>query len=99
MLETDRDLYLAFARAMGLDYGWAVRLIDGQDQAALALARDLAAATNTKPQHWQEAGQGALRLMAVKLWAVKERQAGRLTRPALDVEHQEPRPRHCRGCD
>ena len=82
MLETDRDLYLAFARALNLDFGWAARLIDGEMSAAPLLAETLAQVTDSEPRYWREDGRGPLRLMAVKIWGVKARRAGRLIRPA-----------------
>jgi hypothetical protein len=99
MLVTDHDVYFAFAKGLGLDFTWARRLIDGEVQADPALAETLGRATDSNPRHWREEGQGALRLIAVKCWAVKERASGRLTRPALDVAHQGLSPRHCRACD
>jgi len=78
MLETDRDLYLDFARAMSLDFDYVRRLIDGEVNSGPALAESLGYFTSAHPCVWRRDGMAPTRLMAVKVWAVRERRAGRL---------------------
>jgi hypothetical protein len=100
MLETDRDLYLAFAGAMSLDFEWVQGLIDGRVSAGPAQANTLAYYTGSSSYIWTRENMGPVRLVAVKIWAVKERRQGRSPLPAGPEEHLDPDgPRACRFCD
>ena len=67
-----------------MDFGWTIRLIDGLSTVLPAVAQELAEVTNSKPQHWMEKGQGPVRLMAVKAWALKEERRALPPRPSTE---------------
>ena len=71
MLEADRDLYLAFAKAHNADFGWITRVIDGEAHAGGGQASYLASVTGTKARLWMEGGDPKVRLVAVQLWRLK----------------------------
>ena len=72
MFDIDRPMYEAFAAGLQLDPEWAAELIDGSRQAGPELARALAIKTNGKPTTWTREGKGPARLIAVKLWWLKQ---------------------------
>lgn len=82
MLETEREMYQAFAEAVGLgpDLTLAADIIDGRRQADETLAESLAAQTATRARTWMAEGQGPVRQVGVRLWWLKQ---GRLA--AVDV--------------
>ena len=68
MLETDREMIVAFAKAVDLDFRWIVELLDGQVDALSPTALTLAAKTNTTPNRWASPKGRDSRLLAVKVW-------------------------------
>ena len=97
MFETDREIYLAFAKAMGLDFAFTRKLIDGQMAAGAELARALAGRSGTRERLWTSEGKAQERLVAVKVWYVVESR-----RPKIQSQETPPlqtRRGGCRNCD
>lgn len=96
MLDIDREMYLAFARALDLDFYFARDLVDGLRQAGPELARALAAATRTPERLWTTPGKTKERIVAVQVWwVVRKRQP----QPPIPEKAQAPPTRECRGCE
>ena len=71
MLEADREMYVAFAREIDLDFQWISDLIDGLHQARPDQALRLSEKTATKQSLWTQTGKAKERLIAVKVWWLK----------------------------
>ena len=79
MFETDREMYLAFAKAVDMDFQWITELLDGEVDAGGPAALTLAAKTNTTPNRWASSKGRDSRLLAVKVWwAMPEQRKSRL---------------------
>jgi len=97
MYEIDRDIYLAFARALQLDFHFMREIIDGRLQASPELAKILTAQTNTWNRLWTAEGKTKERLMTVRVWY-----AARKHQPDFTAWEPEPFPPArpgCRHCD
>ena len=90
MLDIDRDPCLALARALQLDFSLLADLIDGKRNASDQVAMAVAYAINTEQKLWMAEGRAPVRLVALKVWWLKESRKPRLTAP-------EPPPRQTRG--
>jgi len=83
MLENDRDLYFRFAQAMGLDFRYVCRIVDGEINAGPNLATCLGHETYSSPKVWTRDNMAPVRLVAVKAWEMKQRRGVRRPNPAL----------------
>ena len=68
MLETDREMCVAFAKAVDMDFQWITELLDGQVDASGPAAIILARKTSTTPNRWASPEGKSSRLLAVKVW-------------------------------
>lgn len=68
MFETDREMYVAFAKAVDMDFNWIASLLDGEVDASQAEGLILAGKTSTTPNRWASPKGRDSRLLAVKVW-------------------------------
>lgn len=96
MFETDRDAYLALAKALQMDFNFLGQIIDGRRQASASFARVLTEATNTWDRLWTTEGKAQERLMTVRVWYAAQKR-----RPGFQAPEAEPLPARpgCRQCD
>lgn len=80
MYETDRDAYLALAKALQMDFNFMSQIIDGRRQASAGFARVLTEQTNTWDRLWTAEGKAQERLMAVRVWYAARANAGPASR-------------------
>lgn len=94
MLDIDRDICLALAKTLQLDFQMLADLIDGKRNAANGVAMAIAWETGTNQALWMNDGQAKARLVALKIWPHR---LARLQKPMPRIESQEPPPRQTRG--
>ena len=71
----DLDIYLYLSRKLGLDFGWLQAVIDDGRSVTKDVAQKLAQETGTKEHLWTRDGKSQERLVAVKVWGLKQRKA------------------------